>query len=667
MRNFVCQILLFLVALTISIPATAQAPASPCGAQPFCVDTADFVAVITSFRTSLTNSNVKVIDTTIRFQNKTNQPLILGYAINSGMATDDRGNRLVVAGPNGYRGIGAVAGTNFEPKFMIRPGSYGDAQFELLAQGWPKLVGFTHNLDITVNEINSFEGNQHTIGGEFPLHFQGLANGSAGSPPAIGAMNAMGQAAATGPCGLAGAQGAGGKASTTVSGAASAISNLGSLFGKKKAVQNANQVSNVAAGCDPRVNDVASKAGLVAGMAASDPPTTTAAPQNMQAQMLQGASAAQPSTASAAAMAAPSTGNTPANLATDAFSRIRQKRQLKGTAQAQAQAGQPQSAASASSQLVASNSMGSEAPQNSTPPSVNTALQGAQLQDPGDPSPTLGAANKAATASKYDIVGIHLGMPAKDAAGIMHARNLQITPDTLKYAFLSAPLTYGLMGVNQVVLRNSGTQPNSEKVYVMLTMAPSQQVVSKVSRFLMFSKETAPTNDGLVSDLIKKYGQPSYDSHPPNLAARGYRELFWVDDASGHRLLNQSMGNGGYSEQINNCRSIATFSPSGASYQNDAAIEVDPVWVKGRLQEGYGYRLPVMYHCADLTIVYAKLLYGYPIGVSSPDVVGGLIVVVGSGPLDRQSTDATHEYLLQAAKAHDNQQKSAAQKNKPAL
>jgi hypothetical protein len=68
-----------------------------------------------------------------------------------------------------------------------------------------------------------------------------------------------------------------------------------------------------------------------------------------------------------------------------------------------------------------------------------------------------------------------------------------------------------------------------------------------------------------------------------------------------------------------------------------------------------------------MTMIYARLIYGYPIGISAPDVVGGLVVVVGSAPMDRMATEATHNFLMQAAQARDNRQKQAAQKNKPAL
>ncbi|HEU5402398.1 MAG TPA: hypothetical protein VFU86_13625 [Terriglobales bacterium] len=704
MRTIVSPKLLSILVLSLSclVPGgIAQAPAGACGSQPYCVETNDFVATITSFRTSATTSNVKIIDTTIRFQNKTNQQLILGYAINSGMATDDQGNRLAVAGPNGFRGIGlVVAGTNFDPKFVIHPGGYGDAQFELIAQGWPKIVGFTHQFDLTVNEINSYEGNQHTIGGEFPLHFQGLKNGSSGSAPALGAL--ANAAVGSGPCGLAGAQGAAGQASATVSGAASALSSFGSLFGKKKAAQKADKVSSAAAGCDPHVNNVASVAGGLAGAAAAgnaqqapnaapaqqmtangaqvqqmmaaagSNPTAQQIAANANIQAAVQASAAQPQ-ANAQAVAA--TAANPGNLAASAFSKFKLS-QLKKQQKAQQQA-QQQTPQQVSPQQVASV----EAPTGTASPDPQRAssaaqqnmtganMQGAQLEEQANPDQMQNAATKAATAGKYDILGIHLGMSAKEAAAILHARGMQLAPETIKYDFLPGPLTYGVTALNSVMLKTSGSQPGGEKVYLMLAMPPNQQVVSKVSRFLMFTKENAPTSDGLVADLIKKYGTPSYDSHPPNLYAHGYRELYWVDDAQGHRM-NVTDPSGSYNTQVNNCRSIPTFAPTAgisASYNNDPAIEVDSIREKIRLEKGYNEESRVQAQCANLTIVYAKLVYGYPIGISAPDVAGGLVVVIGSAPLDRTTTEATHNFLMQSATQRDAKQKQAAQKNKPAL
>jgi hypothetical protein len=231
-----------------STPIPAQN--SFCGSQPLCYEANDFAATITDFRTS-TSGGYKVIDVIVRFQNKTNQPLILGYLANSGTALDDRGNRYIVYGANGFRGIGQVyGGNNFDPKFNLRGGGFGDAQFELMWAPGQTAYGVTFELNLTVDEINTIEANQHTLGGEFPLHYRGLANGVTGSAPGqASAFSSQGQGAASSvaglpPCGttaatLAGTANSAGvqvpaTANTAVTNASAAFSSLGSLFGKKK-------------------------------------------------------------------------------------------------------------------------------------------------------------------------------------------------------------------------------------------------------------------------------------------------------------------------------------------------------------------------------------------------------------------------------------------------
>jgi len=237
----------------IAAPTALPAQNSLCGNQPFCYEANDFTATITDFRTS-TQSYLKIIDVIVRFQNKTNRPLILGYVASSGTAMDDRGNRYGVWGANGFRGIGQVYGpNNFDPKFNLPPGGFGDAQFELAWNPGQQVYGLTFELSLTVDEISTVEGNQHTLAGEFPLHYRGLANGVTGSGAAPGqasAFSSQGQGAASSiagvpPCNstannLAGAANSAGvqvpaSANTAVTNATSAFSSLGSLFGKKKA------------------------------------------------------------------------------------------------------------------------------------------------------------------------------------------------------------------------------------------------------------------------------------------------------------------------------------------------------------------------------------------------------------------------------------------------
>jgi len=285
-------------------PAPAQGQmlaqsASICGNQPLCYDTPDFVATVTDFRTSNQNG-INIIDVGMRFQNKLNQAVILGYADGSLMALDDQGNRYV-PNPwgNAVRGMGVVAGNNMDPKFVLRPGGYGDARFELVWRPGQGAIGSTFELDLSTREINTLEGNQHSLGGEFPIVFRGLANGVAAAAPAMaqgqmagapvsaagvipgasapstaaGQMFSSTGATQAGPAcnpassatALAGAtnsaaaQNTAATANTAVSNATAALSSLSSIFGKKKpaAAAPAAGTNAAAAPCPPGTNPAA--------------------------------------------------------------------------------------------------------------------------------------------------------------------------------------------------------------------------------------------------------------------------------------------------------------------------------------------------------------------------------------------------------------------------
>jgi hypothetical protein len=236
-------------AVAASAPAAdapaATAPPTVCGNTPNCAESSDFAAMITNFRTSDLRG-YKILDVVVRFRNKTANPLVLGYVAGSGAAVDEKGNRYSVSGGNGVRGIGQVNGNSFDPKFTLPAGGVGDAQFELAWYPGQEIYGFTFMLDLTVDEINSYQGNQHSLGGEFPFHFEGLTNGaSSGAALAAGVVpgaspcnkggvagTAMNVASATGSDAV---QNTAGQATSTVATATSAVSGITSLFHHKKA------------------------------------------------------------------------------------------------------------------------------------------------------------------------------------------------------------------------------------------------------------------------------------------------------------------------------------------------------------------------------------------------------------------------------------------------
>jgi hypothetical protein len=296
-----------------------------------------------------------------------------------------------------------------------------------------------------------------------------------------------------------------------------------------------------------------------------------------------------------------------------------------------------------------------------------------QAAAPGDCCTREATAAIAKNIGKYDVLGIKLGMSAKEAAAALQGRGMQLKPETIKYDVLPAPLTYGLYAVNQILVRNSGVQPGAEKVYLTLTMPPNEQVVTKINRFVLFTKETAPAQQALIADLVKKYGPVSFATPPTYLAAPGVQDLYWVDDAQGNRLNDQTNREGNESELLNQCRGKATFSSAAqegaVSPGMGHEIQAAPIAVKTGLEQGYTALVGDYYgeQCASHNIIHARLYAAGSLGISAPGIVGALTVVIGNGPLHRSATEASHKYLMEAAKMREIKEKEGAQKNKPAL
>lgn len=179
--------LLGLVAALTAVPLHAQAN-SGCEGQAHCAFVREFTATVTNFRPSTVDAATRAIAITVRFQNRTAKPLVLGYVVESGVITDDRGNRYLVA-PGSVRGIGQVSAREFDPKFVLAPGEASDARLELvLRRSANQIWGTAFELDLAIREIDPIPGNQFTLGKEHVLHFAGLGPaamaGADAAPPA---------------------------------------------------------------------------------------------------------------------------------------------------------------------------------------------------------------------------------------------------------------------------------------------------------------------------------------------------------------------------------------------------------------------------------------------------------------------------------------------------
>ena len=165
--------------------APIAAAQSLCAGQRYCDEVASFVATVTDVRTSVYARN-RVLSLTIRFQNKLNRPLILGYVSRSAVAIDEQGNRYGIANASNVRGIAEIAGSSFDPKFNIGPGQAGDARFELTWEVDPRaIIGErAWDLDVSIREVNQVGPGQFRFGTEHALQFKQLqpANLSTAAP-----------------------------------------------------------------------------------------------------------------------------------------------------------------------------------------------------------------------------------------------------------------------------------------------------------------------------------------------------------------------------------------------------------------------------------------------------------------------------------------------------
>ena len=273
-----------------------------------------------------------------------------------------------------------------------------------------------------------------------------------------------------------------------------------------------------------------------------------------------------------------------------------------------------------------------------------------QSQPSPSPPPNTGTpeqtAKLAVAAGKYDIAGMKLGTPLKEAMQALKAHNpkLQMKQDTIRYDVLGGDLLYGL----------TFTSPD-ERFIFSLTMPPNPIVVSRLARVLTFTKDTAPTQQVIVEDLIKKYGTPSYDNGPNQLNDANLRVINWMDDGKGNRVKDP--------DGISSCPQTTSFTgiPPRSADAAQMPAQGIAMLLESRWSIGQGGE------CQTFRMVQARLQRCCRDGLAAPNLVGALVVHMGDGPLDEQSMGATHQMLLNASKAKETKEQENAQKNRPKL
>jgi hypothetical protein len=169
-RQLISALLVVLAIGGAALPAAAAQ--SNCNSAS-CAENGSFVVQVTDLRNSK-SGRYRVVTATLRFRNKLDRPLILGYVNGSGVVTDDLGNRYVIGG-NGVRGIGVLGGNNVDTKFTLAPGETSEARFEYSWEPGRAIVGTRYDMDLTVREVDPIAGNQFKLGRERVLHFASAA------------------------------------------------------------------------------------------------------------------------------------------------------------------------------------------------------------------------------------------------------------------------------------------------------------------------------------------------------------------------------------------------------------------------------------------------------------------------------------------------------------
>jgi hypothetical protein len=117
----------------------------------------------------------------------------LGVELAKVSSTDDRGNPYAALE---IRGIGQVAGTRVDPKFVLPPDGGGDI---LIQQRWrgAAVFGTIFDLKLPLRVITPLEAGQYKLGAEHIVTFEGLKAGHVATPP--GARNLSANTVNAGP------------------------------------------------------------------------------------------------------------------------------------------------------------------------------------------------------------------------------------------------------------------------------------------------------------------------------------------------------------------------------------------------------------------------------------------------------------------------------------
>ena len=230
----------------------------------------------------------------------------------------------------------------------------------------------------------------------------------------------------------------------------------------------------------------------------------------------------------------------------------------------------------ASEQLQHQRSPQQQAQPNPPATVAKHAAQSAPAQNgsSGDCCTPQATAKIAASAGYLDIVGIKLGMPAKQALEAMKADNPAFKIESQKVEFYWDCATKRgcnstgekKQWISSIIGEVAQTEAKgSETLEAQLTLPPNSPVVDYLSRTVVFPKNATPTIDNVLAGLRKKYGPPT------STQPIGISQLKWLFDSQGH-LIDASRA---MKLSVGSCEpgtAIPVFNAPGAGYRGKTPV-----------------------------------------------------------------------------------------------
>lgn len=181
--------------------ASAQVEAGPiappvdhCEGQTRCYSADTFSVRVQQIAGSRQGS-YQAITLRLRFQNHSNQPLVLAYKDGTSSAIDNHGHRYTPLGANAVRGIGTSRKGSVNADFVLSPGQTREATFEVSRYVGNTLIGTGFTYDVSVEQLELLPANQVRAMREISMNFPDLtaATPAAGSAAPAGNNQSLGE------------------------------------------------------------------------------------------------------------------------------------------------------------------------------------------------------------------------------------------------------------------------------------------------------------------------------------------------------------------------------------------------------------------------------------------------------------------------------------------